>query len=364
MNQGNRERVTGTDRMGLALQAVLAGTAAALTVFAVLAIVRHSPSSSAAKLADEAGAASTAIPSSAILHTGIHSVRAAAPAGRGWVVLDPRKGGVHRLDARGARILEFGGPGRGPGELNAPAGLVVVGDTVLVVERSGERLHRFTLAGRHLDTRPALPPGCPGGGLVHAAAMGRTPILLFRCLDPARRGSHAAVYALDPDLRRLASLPLRRQGDGPVSPFLMPVLAADSAGFHLGVTTEPCLRTFDRNGEPRGEACHPWSEPVPLPAEERARLEVVRRRLGSGLGDRLEIPTVLPPFDGIFARGGRPVFRTVTGLEGRALDLLDADGLRRLPFPATPGTFVGDRSVLVTWEEIDGTWIRVYPFPS
>lgn len=345
-------------------QGLLAGLAAVLTVLAALAVFR--PGSAPPRPAGPGQADGVApIPASAVLHPEIHSVTAAAPAGRGWVLLDPRKGRIHRVDARGRSVLEFGRPGRGPGELSSPADLLVRGDTVLVAERSGERLHRFTLGGGYLGSRSVVPPGCPGGGLTSMESMGAETLLLFRCLDPARTGSRTAVYALDDPLRLLVSRPLHGTGTG-LSPFLMPVLAAHARGFYLGVTTETCLEAFDREGRGRvqGPVCHPWSKPVPLPAQERARLEVVRRRLGKGPGSRLEIPSVLPAFDRVFTPGDRPVFLTVTGVEGRALDVLEGDSLRRLRFPATPGTFVGDRSILVTWQQLDGTWVRVYPLRS
>lgn len=356
---------SGLHLRGSVTQGILTGAAAVLTVLGAAVFLGRSPPVGTATVVPGAGGgpggsrAPKPPSTSGVLHPEIHAVTAASPGRGGWLVLDGRESRVHRVDALGRRVLDFGRPGRGPGELDAPAAVLALGDTVLVAERTGGRLHRFNLGGEFVGTRILTPDGCLGGGVVGMARMGTVPLLLLQCLEQRRRGSYAAVYALRDSLELLTRRPLRDLQKGPVSPFRMPVLAADPNGFYLGVTTEPCLTGFDRGGDAAASACHPWTSSKPLPEAQRERLRSLARRLGS-LGKRLEIPDVLPPFDRAFVADGKPVFLTVLGMDERSLDVLDGDDLRRLPIPATPFTFVGDSTVLVARERADGTWISVH----
>ena len=62
---------------------------------------------------------------------------------------------IHKYNSKPDLIATFGGPGKEPGQLNTPHGLMV--DTrestpvLLVADRTNRRIQRFTLDGKHID---------------------------------------------------------------------------------------------------------------------------------------------------------------------------------------------------------------------
>jgi sugar lactone lactonase YvrE len=71
---------------------------------------------------------------------------------------------INQYDNAGKYIRTFGGPGKEPGQLSCPHGLIV--DTrgkipiLMVADRSNKRLQRFSLDGRHLDFIEDVPAPC------------------------------------------------------------------------------------------------------------------------------------------------------------------------------------------------------------
>jgi 3-phytase len=70
-----------------------------------------------------------------------------APDGATWLIATAKE--THRLvvfDAdTGARRLDFGGPGKGPGQFNRPNGIATFGDLLFVVERDNHRVQVLRL---------------------------------------------------------------------------------------------------------------------------------------------------------------------------------------------------------------------------
>jgi hypothetical protein len=59
---------------------------------------------------------------------------------------------VHKLDGAGKHIKSWGGPGTGPGQLNLPHSICMLGDDkVLVGDRENWRLQIFTTDGEYVD---------------------------------------------------------------------------------------------------------------------------------------------------------------------------------------------------------------------
>jgi len=74
-----------------------------------------------------------------------------------WVV-DAGARAISAFDAAGAFLRTLGGPGSGPGELDAPAMVRIVRDTVFVYDAGLQRVSRFSLRGESLGSEPVLPP--------------------------------------------------------------------------------------------------------------------------------------------------------------------------------------------------------------
>ena len=71
---------------------------------------------------------------------------------------------INQYDSAAKYIRTFGGPGKEPGQLSCPHGLIV--DTrgrlpiLMVADRSNKRLQRFSLDGHHLDFVEDVPAPC------------------------------------------------------------------------------------------------------------------------------------------------------------------------------------------------------------
>lgn len=313
-----------------------------------------------------------------VLLPGVHSVSDAAETEDGWIVLDHRGDRIHALDRAGALRWSAGGEGRGPGELLRPVALTVVDSTVVVADARGTALDRFGLDGAFVGRTVPRVTDCLGN-LVRGIGpwRGTSVVLLRLCLDPGTGDMDVRADRVGPDggSTTLATLPLknlRRPGDDLLA---AGVLGVREPLVYLGTTTSRCVRSF-RIGPAGGgsrtppagtpdSVCLPEAPPVPVPEEQRRWVEETlgRRPLARVLG--LRAPSSLPPFDRIFPSRRGLVFRTVTSVEGRALLRVGLNGgVRPLPVPATEHTFVGTRSVLVSWQETDGTALRIVTLPG
>jgi hypothetical protein len=299
------------------------------------------------------------------LHREVTSVHAAIPAPGGWIVLDGLGARWHRFDSLGVRIGGGGRRGSGPGELEFPVDLVLVGDTVVVGERARGALERYHLDGRPMD-RITLPAGgCPVGSLRQLEELHGELLLLRECTDPRSGRTFLQVdrFAGGGSLDPLASRTLIARDSGtPYRPGV-PILAAGGGVAVFGDAGEGCVAVIlppSRSGEP---ICHPVPVRFPLEAEERERLEVVAGRMAA-LGIQTELPEHLPSFDALFPgvglNGRGVVFRTVLPGEVRALDGTAGAGWTDAG-PLPRHTFAGPRSILMAWEEEDGTRIKIRP---
>ncbi len=293
------------------------------------------------------------------------SVTDAVPAGEGWVLLDGRSASWLLIDGSGMRVVSGGGRGRGPGELDSPAAIALLGDTLVVVERTLGTLERYRLDGTVVD-RVRLPTeGCEVG-FVRRAVVARGFLHLLReCLGGAGGGSRLRVERWEPEGRRTALLherPWRDPSAG--TPFRpgRPVLAGEGDRLLFGDAQDGCLRSLPPAVQE--EVCHPDPPEAPLTRREQEALERARR-VASLSGLRLEAPPHRVPFDEVFLLpGGRTVFRTVLEEDARRLDLLEPGG-RSVTWPIEAGlwTRVGPRSILLAREGADGTEIRLLPLP-
>lgn len=303
----------------------------------------------------------------------VHSLSDAVETVEGWIVLDRRNDRIHALDPSGRIRWSAGGEGRGPGELDRPIAITVVDSTVVVADARGTSLDRFDLDGRFV-ARTALRATDCMGNLVRGMSPweGGDVVLLRLCLDAGSGAMRVRADRVAPDgaASLLASLPLkdlRRPGDDLLA---TGVLASRGRTLYLGVTSSRCVRAYRWNEGSGGSepgammplppVCLPETDAVPIPEEERRRLDeaLERRPLARSLG--LSSPATLPPFDGIFAADSGLVFRTLTSLEGRSLVRVAGGAAEPIAgVPATEHTFVGSRSALVSWQEMAGTALRI-----
>lgn len=308
----------------------------------------------------------------------VHSLSDAVETDRGWIVLDRRNDRIHALDRSGRIGWSAGGEGRGPGELDRPIAVTVVDSTVVVADARGTSLDRFDLDGRFL-ARTALRATDCMGNLVRGVSPweGGAVVLLRLCLDGGSGAMRVRADRIAPDgtATPLASLPLKDLRRPGADLLATGVLTSRGRTLYLGVTSSRCVQAYrwregsggSRSGtvKPLDPVCLPETDPVPVPEEERRRLDEAlgRRPLARALG--LSSPATLPPFDGIFAADSGLVFRTLTSLEGRALVRVAGGTAAPIPaVPATEHTFVGSRSALVSWQEMAGTALRIVTLPN
>jgi hypothetical protein len=78
-------------------------------------------------------------------------------------LLDAQARRVHVVDPAGGPALAIGRPGEGPGELQRPQALTLMGDSVVVADQGTGRYEVFTLAGEPAASRQ-IPPCASGPG--------------------------------------------------------------------------------------------------------------------------------------------------------------------------------------------------------
>lgn len=299
------------------------------------------------------------------------SVTDAVPWGDEWIILDGRSSRWHRVDAEGRLVLSAGRQGRGPGEMERPSSLAILGDTVVVAERTLGTLELFLTDGTPLGRR-RLPGGaCVAGWVRRMVAVDGALHVLRECVDGATGGSRLRVDRLDwtHEGEPVAPVSLASRtwldvtGTTPFRPG-RPVLAGGEGMLLFGDAADGCIQVLLGGREGEQEVCHPDPPLVPLPEDERSALLATERAL-EGLGARIEAPSHRVPFDEIFILPGpRLVFRTLLQRDQRRLDAVGLDGSHMpLLMEATPQSRVGSRSILLAGEAMDGTWIRVIPLP-
>lgn len=304
-----------------------------------------------------------------LLLADVLSVTDAVPWGDQWVILDGRSSRWHRVDVTGRRVLSAGGRGRGPGEMDRPAAVAVVGDTVLVAERTLGTLESFLVDGTPLGRRRIVGGGCVAGWVRRMVVVDDVLYLLRECMDGGTGGSGLRVDRLDPaaDGETVVGTPVASRGrldPGGTVPLRpgRPVLAGGEGLLLFGDARDGCLEVIVGAAGGKQEVCHPDPPRVPLPEDERAAALSAQRTL-AGLGVRVEAPPYRVPFDEAFVLpGARVVFRTVLHGDRRRLDRVGPDGSHEVVLAdATPLSHVGSNSILLAGEALDGTWVRVLP---
>jgi hypothetical protein len=298
----------------------------------------------------------------------ILSVSDAIPLNRLWLLLDRRNQQVHLLSRSGTLERSVGGPGAGPGELSRPVALVGLAAGFAVVDVVGSRIDLFDHDGSFI--RRVLPrsEGCPGG-LVHGAASadGESVLVLRHCLSFTGTAAHARLDRIEPSGRSesLLSVPLTGAHDGSLDPLSLPLLSARRGEILVGLTTDPCLRRIRDGLVEQERVCYSASPLLPLPRDLREEVAELISRKSGALIPGYRTPRHYPYFDEVFSTERGVIVRVFSGREDRVLCLLDtSNGECTMALEANEGSFPGDASVLMAIPEIDGTRIRLIPYPS
>lgn len=283
-----------------------------------------------------------------------------------WFVLDNLAQQVHRIGPDGELLQSFGREGRGPGEFRRVGAIVAHGDSILVL--GDGILHVFSPRGEHIADRrfnlsptvDCLPATVQGTGAVSAG--GRL-FLTIECFRPDGGSSvHVAEETADGSLRSLAH---RAAEPGEIDwGGILTVVAAHPQGFLFGSAWESCLDLLSPAGRRLDAICHDWLEPVELPPdlarEFEEAIKEVRRQ-----GMRVRLPKGPPAIVGVSAiAGGRLVYQVMApgdpALETLQLVTRDETGQAVvLPVPSAPVMIQHGSSVLVAWDELDGTRIAL-----
>ncbi len=350
--------------------------AVAATLLASLWLVRGTRRGASGDAAGEAllgvpadGSVVVPAPPEAMLHPEVLDVSDAVRAGRIWFILDRRQGQVHRLNPDGHLLGSFSRKGEGPGELRLPEALAIHGDTLVVLERHGGRLHLFGFDGELVGER-TLEGGerCPGPGSVGLASTPAGLLVLVACMDLSR-ALEARVYleTADGTVRRLATSAPNHGRDGSLSPLFLPVLAARPGGFVFGLAAGDCLGTFDLQGHGTGSVCHHGIERMPLPQGLQSELSRMRTR-AEAAGLRVAGASHLPPFDRVFAGpGGDLLYRSPTPPDGQARSLVrqaSGGGERLVGVPPAATVFAAGDQALAAWDDLGGSRILIYALPD
>jgi len=336
-----------------------AALASALLVWGVVAVVTAGPGTEV--IAGDSlatGHGLTAAPPGTPVLREVTSVTDAAFHRGEWFVLDRRSAQVHRIDASGSLVESFGRQGEGPGEFRRPAAIASRGDSVVVVD--GGILHLFRTDGDHIADRRIGLGGCGYGTVRDVLSVSTGLLMLVDCTAPGRLGWLVVLVPLDGPSRTLAVLD--RDPDVVDLGMAWAVIGAHPQGFLFGLPEHDCLGLFSPRGGELGRVCHDWIERLPFPESVGRTITSLRERVKRS-GARLVESDRMPPFTRVFLTGGDrlayqaplpeqiEVFRLVTsGVAGETAVF---------PLPPADGLFAAGYSVLLWWEDLEGTRISV-----
>jgi len=295
------------------------------------------------------------------------SVRDAVEDEEGWILLDRRLGKIHFVHAEKGLTRSLGREGEGPGELQRPVALALQDTLLWVVNKRGFSLDLFSISSGFLARRRISGGGCLAGlanGL-KAPAVGEALFMRF-CPATVPGPGTAWVESLSPEgeLTPVLSLPLGEEGSRRIHPLRQPAFSAGGGEIYFGTWDAPCIMSFSPKGERHGRFCLPAFQRGAVPEEDRSLLEK-RFRSITRLGLLpMKIPDLLPWYDAVFPTSLGPVLRRVRTDADRDLVLLFPDGTSSVTEALFPqSTFVGERSILVARDLLQGTEIRIYPNP-
>ena len=345
--------------LGTWLTVIAGAGAGTILVWGVMEIARARngarPSDAATQAAEDTR---SPLPPGTRLYTEVFSVSDAALHRGTWFVLDRRGSQVHRISESGALLGSFGQRGEGPGELSRPVAIASHGDTVVVLD--GAQMHLFGPGGEHLADRPIWLGSCANSVPKDLVSLSAGLLLLVDCSASDRTSLMAILEAGDGSLQTLAV----RVGDPGTADVRMaiPALGVHPQGFVFGLASDDCLEIFSPQGAELGEVCHDWIERLPIPKaleDQMARVRAQARQAGI----RLVEFERLPPFVQVFLVDQELAYQVPLpeDLESFRLVRRGPSGQAvGFPLPVAEGLFADGNSVLLWWEDLEGTRIAVH----
>lgn len=303
-----------------------------------------------------------AIPPAVPIFTEVLSVEDAVAENGMWFLLDASAQSVHRFAPSGELVGSFGRRGSGPGEFGGmPASILAHADTIVVSEFDGNQLHLYSPAGISLGDRFLRLDSCVLPQIRDMASSPRGLLFLTTCRRQDMR-SETRVILEDKDgaMRILATrLP---DPDGPIvlDAFTPPVLASHPEGFVFGSTGDQCLYVYDLDGKIINSVCHEWLPPLSIPKEIVSEM---RSRYSGRSNVQWTLPDHFYPIDQVFVtQDERWMYRVLASNNPISYTLL-APGrdVTMSSVPRASYLFVHGESVLVGWEDLEGTRIAIHP---
>jgi hypothetical protein len=298
---------------------------------------------------------------------GVLSVTDAVESRGTWVLLDRRLGKVHILDPEAGLVRSMGGEGPGPEELSNPMGLAVADTVLWVLNQGGLVLDRLSLAGTFHARRRLQGGGCLVGLAKGLGVTGQRSLHLLRLCPATLPGpgtSWLERVSMEGELTPILSLPMGNPGSRKLHPLRQPALAAREDRLFLGTLDTPCMKEVFPDGREGDMVCLP---PYARPRVPSNRGEELQSRF-RGITDLgllpLEIPEELPWYDRVFSVPRGLVFRRLRGVEERDLVLVapgEGSWVTDTLFPEQ--TFVGEETILVVRDRLEGTEVTLYPVP-
>ncbi len=284
-----------------------------------------------------------------------------------WIILDRRMGKIHFLDPAKGLIRSLGRKGKGPGEFESPVALALKDSTLWVLNQGGLSLDRLSMEGELVTRRRLEGGGCLVGlGKALVTLERGDPFLLRFCPATVPGPGTAWVEQVSEEgkLTALVSLPLGDPGSRKIHFLREPVLTGRGTSLFLGTLDTPCLQDLSgSDGNPEVLCLPPYNRPA-IPEEKREEVQGMFRGIAKLGLLPLGVSAEMPWYDRVFAVPGGLVFRRFRSMEERELVLVGENGTNRIieqPFPEK--VFVGERTILVAEDRIQGTEITVFLSP-
>jgi hypothetical protein len=162
----------------------------------------------------------------------------------------------------------------------------------------------------------------------------------------------------------VASFSLGEAGSRTIHFLRQPAISGGGGRLFLGTLDTPCVLEITPGGEVGGPIClPPYHRPL-VPESERDHLQGRFKGI-TDLGLLpLEISREMPWYDRVFSTSRGLVFRRFRDMEERDLVLVTPEGEThgiegRLP----EMTYVGEETILVAWDRMQGTEVHLYHNP-
>lgn len=279
-----------------------------------------------------------------------------------WFLLDSRAQRVHRFAPSGEVVGSFGRQGRGPGEFSGmPTSIVAHADTIVVSEFDGNHIHLYSSTGISLGDRLLRLDSCFLARIRGMASSPKGLLFLITCRrQDMRSETRVVLEGKDGSMQILATQLPDPEGPIVLDAFTPPILASHPEGFVFGSTGDQCFHIYDLDGKTIRSVCHDWLQPLSIPEE---LVSEMRSRYSGRSDIQWTLPDVFYPIDRVFVtQNDRWIYRVLASNDPISYTLLVPGGDDMTSsVPRASHLSVHEESVLVGWEDLQGTRIAIHP---